>query len=307
MNLDSIKAFCIVVEAGSISKAAKKLFVSQPSLSVKIRDLETYYQATLLERTHKGIRPTEAGLVVYQHAQKMLCLGENLERELDKNRGDDQKLIIGASSTIGNFALPCTIYNFQEKYPNYRIAMSISNSEQVIDSVMNKRADMGLVEGPLSETMLETLAGEGIKTRRVTTNELVLVVPNNEHWSTKSTLFEKDFTTLPLILREKGSGIRTTLEMTLAAHGIMLDRLNVIMELNTTNAIVSAVTSEKGVSLLPKMAVRKELHYNILKQVHVENIKFKHDFTTLYHSEDAKQSLHAAFLNFLYSRERGFC
>lgn len=308
MDLNCLKAFCTVVEAGSISKASKKLFVSQPSLSLKMQDLETYYQALLLERTNKGIHPTEAGVVVYQHAQKMLSIGDCIERDLVRSRGEGQELNVGASSTIGNYALPCTVYNFKEKYPSYRINLSIANSEQVVKDVMNRRIEVGLVEGPLSETTSLALSQEGIKTKRVATNELVLVVPNNEKWKDVTSItLEKDFSTLPLILREKGSGIRNTLEMALASRGISISQLNVVLELTTTNAIVSAVASAKGVSLLPKMAVRKELCYKIFKQITVETMTFKYSINTLYHPDDTKTSIHSAFLSFLHSSERGFC
>ncbi|MDW7651068.1 MAG: LysR family transcriptional regulator [Bacillota bacterium] len=308
MQIDNLKAFCMVVESGSISKAAKKLFVSQPSLSVKIQDLENYYQAILLERTNKGVRPTDAGLVVYQNAQKIISLGDNIERQLEKTRSEELELVIGASSTIGNYALPCTIYNFKEKYPLYKLTLDISNSEHVVEKVIDGRVEIGLIEGPLSPSLRETLTREGIGTKRVATNALILVVHNNGRFAdTESIDLEHAFRSLPLIVRETGSGIRTTLEMVLAAHGLKLDDLNVVLELNTTNAIVSAVTSDKGVSLLPRMAIRKELHYKILREITVNNTNFRHDITTLYRTDNANKPLHATFLNFLHSRERGFC
>lgn len=308
MNIDSLKAFCIVVESGSISKAAKKLFVSQPSLSIKIQELESNYQAMLLERTNRGIKPTDAGLVVYQHAQKILSIGESIERELSRSRGETPELSVCASTTIGNYALPCTIYNFREKYPDYRVNLKITNSEQVIEHIINNRAEVGLVEGPLSEATRHALVAEHIKTKKITTSELTLVVPNKEPWSKLTAISpEKEFRNIPLILREKGSGIRTTLELTLAAQGLTVSQLNVIMELNSTSAILSAVTSGKGVSILPKIAVRKELHYQILKEIQVEGLVFRHDSTTLYRTEDLQKPVHAAFLSFLHSKDRGFC
>ncbi|MBS4031728.1 MAG: LysR family transcriptional regulator [Clostridiales bacterium] len=308
MEINSLYAYCVVVESGSISKAAKKLFVSQPSLSVKIQELERYYHEKLLERTNKGIKPTAAGMIVYQHAQKILSLGENIERELDRSRGQEYELAVGASSTIGNYALPCTVYNFKERYPHINIQMDITNSKNVIEKLINRRVDLGLVEGPLCNETREALNTEKIKTKRVTLKELVLIVPNNEKWQNiNGMLPDNQFRTMPLIIREKGSGIRTTLEMALAIRGITLDDLNVVLELNTINAIVSAVAAGKGVSILPRMAVRKELYYKMVKEVKVENFVFKHEFTTLFHAENVEKPNHAAFLNFLYSKDRGFC
>ncbi|NLM51776.1 MAG: LysR family transcriptional regulator [Firmicutes bacterium] len=306
MDLDSLRAFCTVVETGSISKAAKKLYVSQPSLSLKIQDLENQCQSKLLERTNRGVTLTDAGQVVYQHAQKILYLGEKIAKELDRSRSQVVLLQLGASSTVGNYALPCTIFNFKEKYPEYHIHMQTFNTDTVIEKMINHEIDIGLVEGPLTEKNRELLEQEKIATKHVTANELILVAHNSEKWPsneiTLATLKE-----LPLIIREKGSGIRTTMETTLSALDIDLDELNIVLELQSTNGIISAVTSDKGAALLPKMAVRRELHYKILKQIKVEKVHFQHDITSLYNPDDLAKPLHRNFLELLHSPDRGFC
>ncbi|NLP37749.1 MAG: LysR family transcriptional regulator [Firmicutes bacterium] len=306
MDLDSLKAFCTVVEAGSISKAAKKLYVSQPSLSVKIQDLENLCQSKLLERTNRGVTLTDAGQVVYQHAQKILFLGEKITKELDRSRNQVVILQLGASSTVGNYALPCTIFNFKEKYPEYHINLKTFNTETVIEKIINHEIDIGLVEGPLTEKNHRILNQEGIETKSVTTSELILVAHNSEKWPQDEISLDA-FKELPLIIREKGSGIRTTMEMVLSDLGMALDDLNIVLELESTNGIISAVTSDKGVTLLPKMAVRKELHYKILKQIQVKEVTFQHEITTLYYPDDLAKPLHRNFLELLHSPDRGFC
>jgi DNA-binding transcriptional LysR family regulator len=292
---------------GSISKAARKLFVTQPALSVKIQEMERYYQEKLLERTNRGIKPTEVGLLVYQHGKKIVSLTENIQTEIQRNRNPIQELFVGASSTIGNYALPCTVYNFKERHPYYKIIMNISNSEHVIEKVLNRRVEMGVVEGPVSEQMKQTLNHEGIRMKKVARSELVLAVPNNEYWKETKSIDLETFRKLPLIIREPGSGIRATLEASLQANELTLADLNVVMELNTINSIISAVAADKGVSLLPKMAIRKELSYKILKSVHVEEIYLQHDITTLFHPTETSKQLYETFLTFLHSKDRGFC
>ena len=308
MDLNSLKAFCVVVEAGSITNAARKMFISQPSLSVKIQELENQCQATLLQRTSKGVKLTEAGQVVYDHAQKILFLGEKIERELDRSRSQDTLLQLGASSTIGNYALPCTVYNFKEKYPHYQIELDTFNTQILIEKVINKQVDIGIVEGPLDNNVRKMLDSEQIQIKRVITNELILVVHNSDKWQhLNEVTLDSTFKELPLIIREKGSGIRTTMEMVLASKGLRIDELNVVLELHSTNGIISAVTSDKGVAILPKMAIRKELHYKIFKQIQVDQVHFRHDITTLCHQTNTTKPLHSTFINFLHSRERGFC
>lgn len=307
MKLDNLKAFCVAVESGSISKAARKLYISQPSLSVKIQELENYYEAKLFHRTNRGINPTEAGLIVYDYAKKMLTLSDSVERSLEQTNNEAQQLIVGTSSTIGNFALPCTVYNFNEKYPHYKVSLIISNTDKVLSNLITHKVDLGLIEGPVTRELKNTLLQEGINTRSIITNALILVVPNNETWQNISRIHLEQIKELPIIVREEGSGIRSTLQLALSKHHIQFDDLNIIMQLNSTNAIISAVASGKGVSFLPKIAVRKELHYRICKEIKVENTVFRHHFTTLYYDNDNQNPIQKTFLDFLHSPERGFC
>ncbi len=307
MDLNCLKSFCTVVEAGSISKAAKKLFMTQPALSVKIRELENQYQTKLLERSNIGVKPTETGLLVYKQGQKVLSLSDNIQREIEKTKSIYQELSIGAANTIGNFALPCTLYIFKERNPNFNIKLSISNSEEVAEKILLQKVEMGLIEGPLSSEFKQSLSQEGIKTKKIAKSELILVVRNNKKWQDIDTISVKDFIKLPLIIRESGSGIRSTILKTLSDNEITINELNIILELNTINAITSTVAANKGVSLLPKMALRKELRHKILKAVKIEGLTFEHDFTLLYRPIKTNTELNKTFLNFLNSSERGFC
>ncbi len=307
MEFSSLKAFCIVVETGSISKAARKLFITQPALSVKIQGLEKYYQENLLERTNKGINPTETGLLVYNQGQKILTIMENIEKEIARNRRPVKELTVGAASTIGNYALPCTVYVFSERYPDYKISLDISNSENVVERVLNRTVEMGLVEGPLAEPLRNSLSQEGVKTKVIAHNELFLIVPFNERFKDANSITVEELKTLPLVVREKGSGIRGSVESALQEKGMVLEDLNIVLELNTINSIISAVAADKGVSLLPKMALRKELNYKMVKALPVEGISFHHNFTLLYHQTENGRAPYNSFLKFLNSKDRGFC
>lgn len=307
MDFSSLKAFCTVVETGSISKAAKKLYITQPALSVKIKGLEKFFKEQLFERTNKGIKPTEAGLLVYNQGQKILAILENIEKDLAKSRSQVKELLVGASSTIGNYALPCTVYVFSERHPDYKIKLDINKTDNIIERISNRSLEMGLVEGPIPEETRKALAQEGVRFRVVAHNELFLIAPNTEQFEAMDSVTVGELRTMPLILREQGSGIRNTIETALSEVGLTLDDFNVVLELNTTNAIKSAISSDNGVSLLPKMALRKELHYGILKAIPVKGIKLRHNFTLLYYNVETNRPPYGTFLRFLQSKDRGFC
>jgi LysR family transcriptional regulator, transcriptional activator of the cysJI operon len=306
MDLAHLSTFCTVVEAGSISRAAKELFVTQPAISLKIQELEEHYQVQLLDRTNKGISPTEVGLFVYGEAQKVIALIASIEREIKLSRNPIEELTIGASSTIGNSILPCTLLIYRGRNPGYSLTVDIGNTLQIMEKLVSRRVEIALVEGPINLSWRETLAKEDISIKKVAQTRLILVAGKNGQYRETTSLSLEELTEVPLIMREEGSGIRTTFEQVVATKGLSSQDFNIIYEMSSGSSITSAVASDMGLALLPVMALRKELRHKILKNIGLTDIKFKHDFNLLYRN-DSKKLSYRAFIDLVCSKERGFC
>jgi len=306
MDLSHLSTFCTVVEAGSISRAAKELFVTQPAISLKVQELEEHYQVQLLDRSNKGVTPTETGLFVYGEAQKILALLASIEREIELSRNPIEDLTVGASSTVGNSALPCTLLIYRGRYPGYNITIDMGNSQQIIEKIISRRVEIAIIEGPISNDLKKQLDSEDIIIEKIAQTKLILAASCTGQYKKLTSITLDELTELPLIMREDGSGIRATFEQIVAAKGLSLQDFNIIYELTTGNAIVSAVSSDMGLTLLPVMSLRKELRHKILKNIPLKNLKFKHDFNLLYRKESKKVS-HKTFIELVTSKERGFC
>jgi DNA-binding transcriptional LysR family regulator len=306
MEISHLSTFCRVVEAGSISKAAKELFVSQPAISQKIQELEQHYQVQLLDRTNKGVSPTKTGLYVYAEAQKIIALLSNIEREIELTRNPVEDLTIGASSTVGNVALPCTLLIFRERHPGFNITVDLGNTEKTINKLLSRRIEIALVEGPLSNEWRKQFDAEDICIKHIAQTRLILVAANEGSYQKHESMTLKELSEAPLIMREKGSGIRNTIENTIAEKGFSLSDFNIIYEMGTSSSIISAVTSDMGLTVLPIMSLRKELHHKILKMIPLNNIEFLLDFNLLYRNDSKKMS-HKNFIELISSKERGFC
>ena len=307
MDLSHLKAFCTVVEAGSISRAAKELYVTQPAISLKIQELEEYYTVQLLDRTNRGIKPTEIGLYVYNEAQKIQALMGNIKREIELQRNPTEELNIGASTTLGNFALPCTMFVFREKFPGYQVNIEISNATKVMEKMVSRRVELALIEGPISKTWEERLTSEDINCRIIAQTRMILSASSSGRYSELKAINPEELTDIPLLIREEGSGIKATIEQTLAKKGLDLNSFKQLHELNTSGGIISAVSSGMGVTILPSMALRKEMRHRILKPIRVNNVQFKHDISLLYHEGSMKQSYNAFVELISNPDERGFC
>jgi len=271
MNLNQIEVFCKIVDAGSISKAAKLLHLTQPALSIQLRELENSFQTRLLERTNRGIKPTKAGKLVYNYGQRILSLNENLILEVSKLNQSNSNLVVGAEITYSYF-LPYLVTEFKAIQNHIDIMLVYDNSQGVIRSVIDGSVDIGLIVGsslsfPCNQKDFHThLLGE---------DELKLIVPVDENWSDIDEIDLTDLLRIPLIIREKGSGVREVIVEVLESRGLRTDDLNLALEVNNTSAIKAFIEAGRGCSLIPIVYAQKEINQGILKAVTVKDAAFK--------------------------------
>lgn len=300
MNVNLLKTFVIVTECGTLSKAAEKLFVTQPALSQQIKQLENYFSVQLIERTNKGINLTEAGKILYHYASKVVKLCEDLEKEMDTLRlSISGLLVVGATSAIGGYAVPCSIFIFKEKYPEANIKLRVGNKRQVEEELKNGLIDVAVIEGkrPKGEIITEEIA----------TEELVVIAPNNDCWSNKSSITLEEFLKEPLIMREQGSGTREIIKETFESLGIKISDLNVVMELSSIDSIKAAVEAGHGISIMPTIALKKELYNKTLVALKIEGVSIQQKIYVAYKEDKLKNKLAKAFIHFMRLPSRGFC
>lgn len=288
----------MVTRQQSFSKAAKLLHMSQPAVSTHIKNLEEYYQGQLLTRTPQGVTLTKAGEVFYNYALKILDLQDEMEQQIETVlKHENNQVVIGASTTIGNVSLPCSIYLFKEQYPEVELCLNIANAEEVLSMVMSDVFDIGVVEGEPESSKLKSL--------HVTSDELVLIVPP-QHPAEGDVISLQDFLKQPLIMREDGSGTRKILESALARHGYSVNQLNVITEMKNIYAIKSAVEAGLGGSVMPLLAVRKEAYTGTLKVLRIIDMDMPLIFNIVYPNSRPLTTKAKLFIKFLTNPEESF-
>lgn len=259
MNSNQLEVFCLIARVKSFSKAARLLHLSQPAVSAQIRSLEDHLGVELFERQPQGVELTAAGRVVYRYATQILALWDSMEKHLDSLCGlHNEELLVAASSCLGNYALPCAVYDFGQKHPTAKVRLEIANRQQIIGQLQDNRVQVGIVEGPLEE-----LDG-GFKIKEVARDTLVIIAAPQSPWAERQTISLEDLRTEPFILREKGSGVRRAFEQVLADHGLSLEELNITAELGSMDAVKSAVQAGLGLSLSTRLAVKSELRRHSL-------------------------------------------
>jgi len=298
--LDSyqLKIFLAVSKFQSISKAAKVLHLSQPAVSTHIKSLEEYYRGQLFERTQQGVSLTKAGQVFTNYAQRLLALQDEMEQQLELTlQHENNQITVGASTTIGNILLPCSIYLFKEEHPEVNIRLEIANAEEILRKVKNEDVDFGVTE------IYPTLPG--FSTHHIASDELVLIVPPS-HPAQTDKLSLKEFLSQPLIMRESGSGTRTVLAQTLEAQDYSIKQLNVITEMSTIDAIKSAVLAGMGGAVVPRLSVKKEIYLGTLKALTISNLDMPLTFNIIKSDNHFLSSKTRKLIKFLTDPEESF-
>lgn len=298
MDTYQLKIFIAVSKFQSISKAAKALHLSQPAVSTQIKNLEEYYKGQLFERTQQGVILTKAGQVFYDYAQRILALQDEMEQQLEIIlQHESNQIIVGASTTVGNVSLPCSIYLFKEEYPEVNIRLEIANAEEILRKVKDEEVDFGVVE-----TLPDT---PGFSTHHVTSDELVLIVPPF-HTAEGEQVSLAEFLKQPLIMREPGSGTRKVLAEFLAEHGYVLEDLNIITEMSTIDAIKSAVQAGMGGAVVPRLSVKKEVYQGTLRALTIAEMEMPLDFKILRLDSHYLSSKARQLIKFLTDPEERF-
>src|SRR5919108_3011195 len=266
MDTRQLAAFCAVVERKSFSLAAERLGVTQPAVSLQVRGLEERFGHRLLDRSGRRVEPTEAGLRLYRAAQRILSLEEQLVEDV-AGAGDGRltgTLAIGASTGPGAHLVPLLLCEFQRAHADLRVALSIWDTQAVIDRVAEREVELGVVGALRRQRPLvfEPLARD----------EIVLAVPPG-HAAAGGRLSLEELRAETLIVMQEGAGVRQVVEDELRRAGLRLRELPSQLELGLQESVKSAVASGYGVAFISRTAIEGELAAGTLAAASVQGIE----------------------------------
>ncbi|MGM0904177.1 MAG: LysR family transcriptional regulator [Bacillota bacterium] len=291
MNIESLKMFCLVVDEGSISQAARLSFVSQPAVTRQIRQLEELYGTKLFERTAGKLTLSETGEILYPYAKEIVEYAKRSFEAIHEVTVDQETVLhIGASSTIGEYLLPGLLGFFSKSYPDLKFSLSIGNTPNILSKLKNNDIDIAFVEG--------TVENDDFIIEKFTDDELILVTPSNHHWKDKSQIHIHELQEEKMIWREADSGTRQIVENALVSYEV-LDKIKSTMELGSYQSIKSAVEADLGVSILPKLTVAKELKSGTLHEVKISDFNISRDLWMVQKTHRFKKKGLQYFIDFI--------
>lgn len=251
MEFRQLESFCAVVRYQSFTKAAEKLYISQPTISTHIRMLEQEFNSRLIIRTTKNIEITPHGKKLFACAQKIFTLKNDL---IQKWSEENKKIIrIGASTIPADYILPEVLPLFCQKYPDIQLHIHQNDSGNILQSILNGKFTIGMVGMKSFEKELDFVP--------FFHDEIVMITPKQEnflHFSQKAfnqddliSLLKKE----TIILREQGSGSKKRLESYFEQINLSEKSLNIIARLNDQESIKKLVASGLGISFISAKAI----------------------------------------------------
>jgi DNA-binding transcriptional LysR family regulator len=292
MELNQLKVFCAIIEKKSFSKASEILFLSQPTISYQIKSLEQELKTKLLDRSGREIIITGSGEIFYKYARRILQLVGEAEQAIQQLNGLIKgELIIGASTTPGEYILPGLFAGFKMKYPGINITMIISDTKEIIKKVIENEVEAGVVG---AKEKNDKLVFESF-----TTEKLVLITSAKSKTLKNETAVIEKLKELPFIFRESGSGTNAVVKKILNEAGVREEDLNIVMRLGSTAAVKKAVECGAGVSFISEKAVENEIKLGTIKKITVKNLELDREFFIVYKRQKSQSPAVKAMLQFL--------
>lgn len=271
MTLRHLRIFVMVYREMSITKAASKLYMTQPSVSLAVRELEEHYQVRLFNRINRRIFATEKGDQLYEYAKQITELTDETERIM---RMPDMpvKLHIGSSITIGNTILPEVVKKFQEKYKDCEIQVTIQNSRKIVQAVVKNEQDIGLVEDKPGSCQLEEMP--------FCCDNFHFVCGSHHPLASKKEVTLDEIAEYPFFMREPGSASREVLESVMRMQQI---KYRVLWESTSNQAIIHGLKMLDGISVLSGRILEEEIKKETVKLLPIQPKEFNRQFSLIYH------------------------
>ncbi|MGO9952229.1 MAG: selenium metabolism-associated LysR family transcriptional regulator [Dissulfurispiraceae bacterium] len=287
-----LKAFCLVYELKSFSKAAAAKFMTQSAMSHLIKNLEEELGVKLLNRQGKTVLPTTAGSTFYSHAKKILdqykALGNAVYSSANIVKGP---LSIGATTTISTYLLPQVFYNFSRQHPEVSIVLTVSNTEKIINDLREGRIEMGIVEG--------NLKNHSVHSEVVAEDEIVIIASDDNPLVEKKIIDHSDLMAQDFIMPEPGSGTREFIDDFLRGLGMSPDNIKISMVLGSPELILQMVKSGVGIAFVSKWSAFQALKDGSIKLLPFIGKRLRRKFYLIHLAKEPSTITAKAFAKFI--------
>lgn len=297
ISLKMLKSFVEITQEKSISKVADQLYISQPALSLQLKKLEELYGARLLERTMRGVEPTEEGKLLAEYCKKILNLYHQSFEEISNLKKQHQMIHIEANLTLATYVLPVMIYKLQQQNFDHCFFELTFNMEAPVESnILNGLSQIGFVQREKKNSNLIY--------KKVAEDHLTVVAARD--YPIENRIALGDLKNYPMIEVFDKLKERVSLRDTLKTHHVSMEDLNIVMSLHSTESVKTAILGKIGIAMLPYTSVKKELESGEMKEIRVEGLLQKYPVYLVYLKEKQYDNVLNGVVEFLRDQMNRF-
>ncbi|WP_350022219.1 LysR family transcriptional regulator [Turicibacter sanguinis] len=287
MSIRHLRIFIMVASLKNMSAAAEKLFITQPSISQAIKEIEHYYGVKLFERLSKKLYLTESGEYLLRYATHIVQSFDEMETMM-KNKSDNIALRIGASITVGSCLLNHILDDLEEENNKITTQIYVRNTKEIEKMLLDSELDVALVEG--------TVTSKDLISKPVYQDKLIMVVGKGHKFYNRDEISIEELQGEAIISREEGSGSKTIFDNILKSNQIEVD---IKWSSTDTGAIKDAVLESRGLAVLSRLMVERELKKGTLHEVSLKEVSMFREIFVVYHKNKFMSKSLKCFLEIL--------
>lgn len=273
MTIRHLKIFIAVAECGSMNMAAKKLFLSQPTISQAIRELEEYYDTRLFDRLSKRLHITLSGQDLLSSAYQVVSQFEQMERQMKKNHRKEV-LRIGSTITIGSCLISNVLNDFEQMMPDTETYTFIGNTRLIEEKLLKSELDIALVEGEIHHPDLITIPS--------IRDFLVLGCSSNHPFASRNEIRISELEEQKFIIREQGSGTRALFDQFIKLHSL---NLPIAWEATCPDAFRNAILYNQCLAVVSVRLLERDIRDGMVRIFNPQTSELERSFSLVYHKD----------------------
>ncbi|MGB9630290.1 MAG: LysR substrate-binding domain-containing protein [Thermodesulfobacteriota bacterium] len=263
LNFNLLRIFYIAAQKGSFSSAAEELVITQPTVSAQIKALEKQCGVILFKRIGRKVELTHSGRLLFKYSKRLFDLANEIEELLNDIRKSEEGILrLGVGKSYGKYFISPLLSRFQKKFPKVKIILKEGNSKDIFNGILRYEIDFGLLGINVVSSAKKCLELIKIQKEEV----LLMVWPHHRLATSKSVSFS-DLKDEPIILREKGSGVR---DLIISKYEQEKIKPNIVVETENISTLIELIKEEEGVGFLSKFVAEKEIENGALRAISLD-------------------------------------
>lgn len=290
-TLQQLRILRAIATEKNFTRAASRLYISQPSLSKQVKILEENLDTILINRERGQISLTESGKIFLEYSERILILCEESCRALsDLKNGERGNLRVGASQTIGTYLMPRILALFGQNYPQINLKVQVDSTRTIATGIIKREIDIAIVGGEISSEFQKKLIIQPF-----VFDNFSLIISNSHPFAFKKIISKEDLYCLDFITLDSNSTIKKFIDKILIQNKIRTDELKTILQLNSIEGIKTAVSLGLGAAFVSSSSIEKEMKLNQIQILEIENLTINRQLSIISNSECYKSKTFELF------------